>query len=149
MTSSESGQVYSPQPAISGPAAVRPHVISAAAAPSPNRAVAMMLLLDVSRLRKVRPQSSTTRNRTRLPGAARAMAAARARPRTPPAQPRPKIGRRCTSRRNGSTSMRRASRLGVAMPEVETATMLSTRSAGTAARLRQSLAARRNSSTAW
>ena len=44
---------------------------------------------------------------------------------TPPAQPRPKIGSRRTSRRRPSRSISSASRLGVAMPVVETHTTAS------------------------
>ena len=81
-----------------GPVASSRQLITAAAAPSPNRAVATRLLLDRSCARKVRAQSSTTSNSTRAsgwPAPGRRRAPGRA---TPPAQPRPKIGSRRTSR---------------------------------------------------
>src|SRR5258708_2684624 len=70
MTSSEPGQVYSPQ-APKGRPAPRVERI-APAAPSPNKAVATTLLLDKSFLRNVSAQSSTTRKRILAPGIARA-----------------------------------------------------------------------------
>jgi hypothetical protein len=97
----------------------------APAAPSPNSAVATILLFDVSLLRKVSAHSSTTRYITLLPGRASAIAAAREMPTTPPAQPRPKIGRRWMSRRILSRSTTSASRLGVATPVVDATTMVS------------------------
>ena len=96
---------------------------TAAAAPSPNKAVAMMLLLERSAPLNVIPHSSTTRKSQRDPGWAWARAAARDRPRTPPPHPRPKIGNLCTSRRNGIRSISKASRLGTASPVDETVTM--------------------------
>ena len=54
-----------------------------------------------------------------------ASSAARDRPITPPAQPRPKIGRRWMSRRRPMRSTSSASRLGVATPVVEATTMVS------------------------
>ena len=60
-----------------------------------------------------------------LPGLRRAWLAARASPITPPAQPSPKIGNRLTSRRNPIRSINSASRLGVAMPVVDTVTTAS------------------------
>ena len=44
---------------------------------------------------------------------------------TPPAHPRPKIGKRRTSGRNGMTCIRRASSDGVAMPMEQTVTIVS------------------------
>ncbi len=60
------------------------------------------------------------------PGRPAASRAARARPETPPAQPRPKTGTRSTSLRKPMRPSTRASRLGVAMPVEETVTMVST-----------------------
>ena len=121
MTRSESGQVCMPDdPSRKPDEPGRP--ITMAAAPSPNKAAPMMLLLDMSPRRKVTEHSSTARNSTSPSGSVRASAAAWLSPITPPAQPSPKIGRRRMvdgrSRRLSST----ASRLGVAMPVVETTT---------------------------
>ena len=57
-----------------------------------------------------------------VPGRRRRAARRVARPLTPPAQPRPKTGTRRTSARRPSRGPTRASRLGVAMPVVETVT---------------------------
>ena len=58
-----------------------------------------------------------------VPGSADASRAAIDRPLTPPAQPRPKTGTRRTSGRKPTRWATRASRLGVAMPVVDTATI--------------------------
>ena len=124
MTSRLPGQVCSPQALIAGPV---PSVVSTApAAPSPKRAVATTFAVVRSLPQNVSVQSSTTRYRMRLPGWALAQAAARASPSAPPAQPRPNSGRRCTLRRNGSSSISRASSAGKAMPVDETVTSMST-----------------------
>ena len=139
ITWSDPGQVCSPQEARAGPS---PSVLTrAAAAPSPKSAVATRLLLLWSARRKVRPQSSTTVTSTLDPGRARAMAAARASPRTPPAQPSPKMGSLCRSRRIPTLSASRASRLGVAMPDDDTEMMVSTSVTSSPAPPRQSRAA--------
>src|SRR6516162_2191924 len=68
ITSRLSGQVCSPEPTMAGPS---PSVESSApAAPSPNSAVATILLFDQSSRRKANAQSSTVRNSTVSPGAA-------------------------------------------------------------------------------
>src|SRR5690348_10867138 len=90
MTSSESGQVYSPEGPKPGPVPVVDRM--APAAPSPKSAVATMLLLDKSFFRNVNPQSSATRKRTFDLGIDCAHCAARDRPITPPAHPSPNIG---------------------------------------------------------
>ena len=123
ITSRVPGQVCSPLATTAGP---EPSVDSKTpAAPSPNRAVATMLLLVQSSRRNDKAHNSTTRSSTISPGCASAWLAARARPMTPPAQPNPKIGNRLTSRRNCIRSINRASRLGVAMPVVDTVTTAS------------------------
>ena len=57
-----------------------------------------------------------------VPGSAAASRDARDRPLTPPAQPRPNTGTRRASVRRPIRGPTRASRLGVAMPVVETVT---------------------------
>src|ERR1700729_1675573 len=86
ITPSESGQAYSPPATIFGPSPAQE--INAAEAPSPNSAVATMLLLEKSSRRKQSAQSSTTRKRTSASGRERAIAAARAKPIAPPAHPK-------------------------------------------------------------
>ena len=66
------------------------------AAPSPNNAVEMKFLIVWSDDRQLIVHNSTTRRRTLPAGRDCANRAARARPVTPPAQPRPKIGNRST-----------------------------------------------------
>ena len=77
--------------------------------------------LDESRARRARRRERARARADRV----RAIAAARASPIAPPAQPRPKIGRRCTVRRRFIRSISSASKLGVAMPVVDTATTAS------------------------
>ena len=95
---------------------------TAAAAPSPNKAVATIAAGSSLSSRIEIEQVSTVTNSQLLPGSAAARRAAVARPLTPPAQPRPKIGTRRTSSRRPMRGPTRASRLGVAMPVVETVT---------------------------
>ena len=124
MTSRLSGQVCSPAGPSRGDWAYSSRQLTmAAAAPSPKRAVATRLLFERSWWRKVSAQSSTTSSSTRDCGLARAMDAARARPSTPPAQPRPNTGVRSTSARKSRWRITRASSPGVAMPVEQTVTM--------------------------
>ena len=78
--------------------------------------------------------SSTVTNRIVLFSLAAARRAAVARPLTPPAQPRPNSGTRSASARKPIFPATRASRLGVAMPVVETVTRQSTSPASIPAR---------------
>ena len=73
-----------------------------------------------------RVQTSTVTKSTVLPGQACARRAARIRPETPAAQPRPKSGTRATSERKRSRSRSCASRLGTAIPVEEAVTTMST-----------------------
>ena len=132
MTSRVLGNVYSPDAAIFGP--VPPLHTTAAAAPSPNSAVATMLLLVRSSRRNHSAHNSTTKSNTFDPGIACAIIAARARPTAPPTQPKPKIGKRRIVREKPRRSTRRASRLGVAIPVVDTTTTASTSAAVSEAR---------------
>src|SRR5918993_1382861 len=68
-------------------------------------------------------QVSMVTNSQRLPGSLAASRAAVARPLTPPAQPSPKMGTRRALSLNPRRGPTRASRLGVAMPVVETVTI--------------------------
>ena len=95
---------------------------TAAAAPSPNKAVATIAAGSSLSRRIEIEQVSTVTNSQLLPGSAAASRAAVASPLTPPAQPRPNTGTRRTSSRRPSRGPTRASRLGVAMPVVETVT---------------------------
>ncbi len=126
ITSSESGMVCVRESISAGPcgrlfgSSASSPATSTAAAPSPNRAEAIRFDLVRSFGMKVRPHSSTTTTRIRAVGTARAISIAREREAAPPAHPSPQMGRRFTSRRNGSSSMSRASMLGVESPVVET-----------------------------
>ena len=77
----------------------RPPATTAAAAPSPNMAVATIAAGSSLSRRMEIEQVSTVTNSQRLPGSAAARRAAVARPLTPPAQPSPNIGTRRTSAR--------------------------------------------------
>ena len=96
---------------------------TAAAAPSPNKAVATIAAGSSLSRRIEIEQVSTVTNSQRVPGSAAARRAAVARPDTPPAHPSPKIGTRRTSGRSPSEARPRASRLGVAIPVVVTVTI--------------------------
>ena len=95
------------------------------AAPSPNNAVEMKFLMVWSDDRQLIVHSSTTRSSTLPAGRDCANRVARARPDTPPAQPRPKIGKRSTVAAKPRRLARMASRLGTARPVVETVTIAS------------------------
>ncbi len=95
---------------------------TAAAAPSPNSAVATTAAGSSLSSRIEIEQVSIVTMSQRLPGSAAASRDAVARPLTPPAQPRPKTGTRRTLPRRPIRGPARASRLGVAMPVVETVT---------------------------
>ena len=96
------------------------------AAPSPNNAVEMKFWIVRSLVRQLIVHSSTTRSRTLPSGSECANRADRARPDTPPAQPRPKTGNRSTAADRPRRLASMASRLGTARPVVETVTMAST-----------------------
>ena len=121
MIRSVSGHSFSAEPAIRA-RLCSPVVTTAAAAPSPNKAVATIAAGSSLSSRIEIEQVSTVTNSQWLPGSAAARRAASARPLTPPAQPRPNTGTRRTSPRSPSRGPTRASRLGVAMPVVETVT---------------------------
>ena len=99
-----------------------PVLTTAAAAPSPNSAVATIAAGSSLSSRMEIEQVSTVTNSQLLPGSEAASRAVSARPLTPPAQPRPNTGTRRTFSRRPSRGPTRASRLGVAMPVVETVT---------------------------
>ena len=101
MMPSVSGHNFSPAPLIV--ARPSPSVeTTAAAAPSPNRAVATIAAGSSLSRRIEIEQVSTVTNSQRLPGSAAASRAAVARPVTPPAQPSPNKGTRRTSGRSPS-----------------------------------------------
>ena len=99
-----------------------PHWTTAAAAPSPKIAVATIAAGSSLSRRIEIEQVSIVTNSQRVPGSDAARRAAVARPLTPPAQPSPNTGTRRTFSRRPSRGPTRASRLGVAMPVVETVT---------------------------
>ena len=103
-----------------------PAVTTAAAAPSPNKAVATTAAGSSLSRRMEMEQVSTVTISHLLPGSAEARRAAVASPLTPPAQPRPKTGTRRISSRKPTRRAARVSRLGVAIPVVETVTTPST-----------------------
>src|SRR5580692_8860471 len=106
---------------------------NAPAAPSPNSAVDTNIAGLGSLMRRHRLHRSTVRNSTCAPSVACARRVARARPATPPPQPRPKIGSRSTV----GLSLRRlnslASRLGMASPVIVLVTRMSMASSSTPA----------------
>ena len=95
----------------------------AAAAPSPNKAVATTAAGSSLSSRIEVEQVSTVTNSQLLPGSAAASRAVVASPVTPPAQPSPNTGTRAMSERKPSRGATRASILGVEMPVVETNTI--------------------------
>ena len=91
MMPSVSGHNFSAEP-LSVARPPSPAVITAAAAPSPNKAVATIAAGSSLSSRIEIEQVSTVTNSQLLPGSEAASRAVVARPLTPPAQPRPKTG---------------------------------------------------------
>ena len=122
MMPSVSGHNFSAAPLIRADRRRRPTRTTAAAAPSPNKAVATIAAgSSLSRRIEIEQVSTATISQL-LPGSDAASRAAVASPLTPPAQPSPNIGTRRILARSPIRGPTRASRLGVAMPVVETVT---------------------------
>ena len=102
-------------------------------------------------LRQLMVHSSTTSSSTLPLGSDCAIRAARARPLTPPAQPRPKMGSRSIVAGRPRRLARIASRLGTASPVVDTVTMASMSSGSMPARSMHSRLARsrRSAAASW
>ena len=147
MIRSVSGQSFSAEPAIRA-TPWSPLLTIPAAAPSPNKAVATMAAGSSLSRRIEIEQVSTVTNSQRVPGSAAASREASASPLTPPAQPRPKTGMRRTLSRKPMRPATRASRLGVAIPVVETVTTPSISSAASPAFAMAVVAASMNSCSA-
>jgi hypothetical protein len=135
MMRSVCGQQHSPMARMRGPPLAPSAVLrnSTPAAPSPNKAVDTNIAGLGSLTRRHRLHRSTVRNSTCAPSVACASRVARARPATPPPQPRPKIGSRSTV----GLSLRRlnslASRLGIASPVIVLVTRMSISASSTPA----------------
>ena len=136
-----------PRP-TTGPWSAGSELSTAAPAPSPNSAVAMMSAFCIRSMRNRSVQVSTATTSTRAPGRAAAISRAMDRPDTPPAQPRPNTGTRSRSGRNPISTAARASSVGVATPVEEMVTTASIRSALSPASASAPRAASRNRSIA-